>query len=215
MHPPRCRNHRPAETNATQRLRCYGEAVSPSFGMLHSGVSCRSNIFVMYNFPTLLVLIFGCTTHFWSWKHIFYLELRVNRWGGKCRDYSPEGAERRDRLQGGSSGSHPRYHGTHTSYLIALVSNLVCVLSCVYSGGFWGLCNDFFSHFIWIAVTCLDPGLSNCTTQMVLVNINGDEAENINPTQQLGKCRGFYQVEESLVYSRVGKPWLRNTVAFN
>ncbi|XP_023278702.1 ADP-sugar pyrophosphatase [Seriola lalandi dorsalis] len=35
-------------------------------------------------------------------------------------------------------------------------------------------------------VTCLDPGLSNCTTQIVLVNINGDEAGNINPTQQLG-----------------------------
>ncbi|KAM9846202.1 ADP-sugar pyrophosphatase [Aulostomus maculatus] len=34
-------------------------------------------------------------------------------------------------------------------------------------------------------VTCLDPGLSNCTTQIVLVNINGDESENINPTQQL------------------------------
>lgn len=40
---------------------------------------------------------------------------------------------------------------------------------------------------VWIAVTCLDPGLSNCTTQIVLVNINGDEMENINPTQQLGK----------------------------
>ncbi|XP_053170031.1 ADP-sugar pyrophosphatase [Scomber japonicus] len=35
-------------------------------------------------------------------------------------------------------------------------------------------------------VTCLDPGLSNCTTQMVMVNINGDDMENINPTQQLG-----------------------------
>ncbi|XP_029351144.1 ADP-sugar pyrophosphatase [Echeneis naucrates] len=35
-------------------------------------------------------------------------------------------------------------------------------------------------------VTCLDPGLSNCTTQIVLVNINGDDMENINPTQQLG-----------------------------
>ncbi|XP_029317478.1 ADP-sugar pyrophosphatase isoform X2 [Cottoperca gobio] len=35
-------------------------------------------------------------------------------------------------------------------------------------------------------VTCLDPGLSNCTTQMVMVNINGDEGENISPTQQLG-----------------------------
>uniref|UniRef100_A0A3B4UQ02 ADP-sugar pyrophosphatase n=1 Tax=Seriola dumerili TaxID=41447 RepID=A0A3B4UQ02_SERDU len=37
-------------------------------------------------------------------------------------------------------------------------------------------------------VTCLDPGLSNCTTQIVLVNINGDEAGNINPTQQLGNA---------------------------
>ncbi|KAG7495793.1 ADP-sugar pyrophosphatase [Solea senegalensis] len=35
-------------------------------------------------------------------------------------------------------------------------------------------------------VTCLDPGLSNCTTQIVMVNINGDDIENINPTQQLG-----------------------------
>ncbi|XP_015810286.1 ADP-sugar pyrophosphatase [Nothobranchius furzeri] len=35
-------------------------------------------------------------------------------------------------------------------------------------------------------VTCLDPGLSNCTTQIVLVNINGDDVENIHPTQQLG-----------------------------
>lgn len=35
-------------------------------------------------------------------------------------------------------------------------------------------------------VTCLDPGLSNCTVQTVLVNINGDDMENINPTQQLG-----------------------------
>ncbi|KAK2892974.1 hypothetical protein Q8A67_012962 [Cirrhinus molitorella] len=34
-------------------------------------------------------------------------------------------------------------------------------------------------------VTCLDPGLSNCTTQMVVVHINGDDIENINPTQQL------------------------------
>ncbi|XP_015248288.1 PREDICTED: ADP-sugar pyrophosphatase [Cyprinodon variegatus] len=35
-------------------------------------------------------------------------------------------------------------------------------------------------------VTCLDPGLSNCTTQIVLVNINGDDVQNIHPTQQLG-----------------------------
>uniref|UniRef100_A0A3Q2Y6K9 Nudix (nucleoside diphosphate linked moiety X)-type motif 5 n=1 Tax=Hippocampus comes TaxID=109280 RepID=A0A3Q2Y6K9_HIPCM len=36
-----------------------------------------------------------------------------------------------------------------------------------------------------LEMTCLDPGLSNCTTQIVTVNINGDEMENINPTQQL------------------------------
>ncbi|KAL2102983.1 hypothetical protein ACEWY4_002151 [Coilia grayii] len=35
-------------------------------------------------------------------------------------------------------------------------------------------------------VTCLDPGLSNCTTQIVMVNINGDDVENLNPAQQLG-----------------------------
>ncbi|XP_038157969.1 ADP-sugar pyrophosphatase [Cyprinodon tularosa] len=35
-------------------------------------------------------------------------------------------------------------------------------------------------------VTCLDPGLSNCTTQIILVNINGDDVQNIHPTQQLG-----------------------------
>lgn len=35
-------------------------------------------------------------------------------------------------------------------------------------------------------VACLDPGLSNCTTAIVMVNINGDDPENIHPTQQLG-----------------------------
>lgn len=35
-------------------------------------------------------------------------------------------------------------------------------------------------------VTCLDPGLSNCSTKIVMVHINGDDIENINPTQQLG-----------------------------
>ncbi|MBN3302807.1 NUDT5 pyrophosphatase, partial [Amia calva] len=34
-------------------------------------------------------------------------------------------------------------------------------------------------------VTCLDPGLSNCTTHIVTVNINGDDQENIKPRQQL------------------------------
>nr|XP_023664651.1 ADP-sugar pyrophosphatase isoform X1 [Paramormyrops kingsleyae]XP_023664652.1 ADP-sugar pyrophosphatase isoform X1 [Paramormyrops kingsleyae] len=36
-------------------------------------------------------------------------------------------------------------------------------------------------------VSCLDPGLSNCTTHVVMVNINGDDPENLNPTQQLGE----------------------------
>ncbi|KAJ8269214.1 hypothetical protein COCON_G00118210 [Conger conger] len=35
-------------------------------------------------------------------------------------------------------------------------------------------------------VTCLDPGLSNCSTNIVVVNINGDDPVNIHPTQQLG-----------------------------
>ncbi|KAJ8261777.1 hypothetical protein GJAV_G00158290 [Gymnothorax javanicus] len=35
-------------------------------------------------------------------------------------------------------------------------------------------------------VTCLDPGLSNCTTKIVVVNINGDDPANIHPKQQLG-----------------------------
>ncbi|XP_061108519.1 ADP-sugar pyrophosphatase [Conger conger] len=40
-------------------------------------------------------------------------------------------------------------------------------------------------------VTCLDPGLSNCSTNIVVVNINGDDPVNIHPTQQLGE-RGCY-----------------------
>lgn len=45
--------------------------------------------------------------------------------------------------------------------------------------------NTFFC--LVLSVTCLDPGLSNCSTHIVMVNINGDDIENINPTQQLGK----------------------------
>ncbi|XP_054911548.1 ADP-sugar pyrophosphatase isoform X1 [Poeciliopsis prolifica] len=41
-------------------------------------------------------------------------------------------------------------------------------------------------------VTCLDPGLSNSTTQIVLVDINGDDVENVNPTQQLGDGGEFH-----------------------
>ncbi len=43
-----------------------------------------------------------------------------------------------------------------------------------------------------LLVTCLDPGLSNCTTPMVMVHINGDDSENINPTQQLGEWRSTW-----------------------
>ncbi len=49
---------------------------------------------------------------------------------------------------------------------------------------------EYFNvSFPCLLVTCLDPGLSNCTTQMVMVHINGDDSENINPTQQLGEWR--------------------------
>uniref|UniRef100_A0A8D0HFX5 Nudix hydrolase 5 n=1 Tax=Sphenodon punctatus TaxID=8508 RepID=A0A8D0HFX5_SPHPU len=36
-------------------------------------------------------------------------------------------------------------------------------------------------------VTCLDPGLTNCTTHLVTVTINGDEAENLRPKQKPGE----------------------------
>ncbi|XP_053719923.1 ADP-sugar pyrophosphatase [Synchiropus splendidus] len=53
-------------------------------------------------------------------------------------------------------------------------------------------------------VTCLDPGLSNCTTQIVMVNINGDELENINPTQQLGdggECLSVFSKIQSHIHT--------------
>uniref|UniRef100_A0A3B3YPZ3 ADP-sugar pyrophosphatase n=1 Tax=Poecilia mexicana TaxID=48701 RepID=A0A3B3YPZ3_9TELE len=49
-------------------------------------------------------------------------------------------------------------------------------------------------------VTCLDPGLSNCTTQIALVNINGDDVENIHPTQQLGDGGEFHLVFSSQMH---------------
>ncbi|XP_020855349.1 ADP-sugar pyrophosphatase [Phascolarctos cinereus] len=33
---------------------------------------------------------------------------------------------------------------------------------------------------------CMDPGLSNCTTHIVTVMINGDDAENVRPKPKLG-----------------------------
>lgn len=66
--------------------------------------------------------------------------------------------------------------------LLLLLWTLCCVSVCV----------SVVMTLLWCCctgpvVTCLDPGLSNCTTQIILVNINGDEVENINPTQQLGE----------------------------
>ncbi|NXL29140.1 NUDT5 pyrophosphatase, partial [Glaucidium brasilianum] len=39
---------------------------------------------------------------------------------------------------------------------------------------------------------CLDPGLSNSTTHIVSVTINGDEAENTRPKQKLGEYVKFF-----------------------
>uniref|UniRef100_A0A8B9C7H1 ADP-sugar pyrophosphatase n=1 Tax=Anser brachyrhynchus TaxID=132585 RepID=A0A8B9C7H1_9AVES len=39
---------------------------------------------------------------------------------------------------------------------------------------------------------CLDPGLSNSTTHIVSVTINGDEAENTRPKQKLGEFSTIY-----------------------
>lgn len=109
--------------------------------------------------------------------------LRVDWWGRKRRGCCTEGAQRRNWIQRGSGWSHPRYHHTQAN---------ICI-----SGGVQGIHTQFLTlqnilwwlqrFFFWITVTCLDPGLSNCTTQTVLVNINGDDLENINPTQQLGE----------------------------
>ncbi|KAJ8788856.1 hypothetical protein J1605_005152 [Eschrichtius robustus] len=37
---------------------------------------------------------------------------------------------------------------------------------------------------------CMDPGLSNCTTHIVTVTINGDDAENVRPKPKPGKHVG-------------------------
>lgn len=49
----RCRDHSPTEADAPQRLRGDGEAVPPTFGLLHFGVSCRSDV-QMFSFLRLL-----------------------------------------------------------------------------------------------------------------------------------------------------------------
>uniref|UniRef100_A0A8C5F6X1 Nudix (nucleoside diphosphate linked moiety X)-type motif 5 n=1 Tax=Gadus morhua TaxID=8049 RepID=A0A8C5F6X1_GADMO len=49
-------------------------------------------------------------------------------------------------------------------------------------------------------VTCLDPGLSNCTTNIVTVIINGDDGENIHPKQQLEMLKKEKIVVDTKVY---------------
>lgn len=43
------------------------------------------------------------------------------------------------------------------------------------------------SHVCLFAALCLDPGVSNSTTHIVSVTINGDDAENTRPKQKLGE----------------------------
>lgn len=83
----------------------------------------------------------------------------------------------------------------YTIYLWLRLSIPSCAPLSSCSGGVRECHPETDALFMWMTVTCLDPGLSNCTTQIVLVNINGDEAENINPTQQLG--RNTFGVEGS------------------
>lgn len=105
----------------------------------------------------------------------------------------------------------------HTAHLIASAASPACILSLQWSHIHFYLrelkcklyilkvwevykCVVLCNVIALIVVTCLDPGLSNCTTQIVLVNINGDEVENINPTQQLGEKTGRIALH-SLIHS--------------
>lgn len=146
--------------------------------------------------------------------------LRVDwRWR-KRRGCRTEGAKRRNRLQGGSGRGDPRYQHTHTNYLFGCICCLLWLylISCVCPRGS-GVPHSFFylrkknngdsCVVVWIAVTCLDPGMSNCTTQVILVNINGDEMENINPTQQLGEqADSFILLEVNFLLLQIQYPFL-------
>lgn len=94
-------------------------------------------------------------------------------------------------------GVTPGIIGTDFIFDCSSFQSCVSLVSC--AGGVFH--TDFNTLFIWMAVTCLDPGLSNCTTQIIMVNINGDEAENINPTQQLGELMGLFYVHACPFYS--------------
>lgn len=48
------------------------------------------------------------------------------------------------------------------------------------------------SQMCLLAALCLDPGMSNSTTHIVSVIINGDEAENTRPKQNLGEFCTIY-----------------------
>ena len=48
-----------------------------------------------------------------------------------------------------------------------------------------GVCQGDLSLFS-VAV-CMDPGLTNCTTHIVTVTINGDDAENVRPKPKPGE----------------------------
>lgn len=94
--PLRRGNHRPAQANATQRLRCHGEAVPPSSGMLHSGVSCRSHTFVMYTLPCVRWCkhaLFG--TQAWSMR-------------GRVQRLQPWGSSRKKRDSRGKWSGWPQ-----------------------------------------------------------------------------------------------------------
>lgn len=49
-----------------------------------------------------------------------------------------------------------------------------------------GVCQGDLS-LLSVAV-CMDPGLTNCTTHIVTVTINGDDAENVRPKPKPGEC---------------------------
>lgn len=44
-------------------------------------------------------------------------------------------------------------------------------------------------NILYFAAVCLDPGLTNCTTHIVTVTINGDDASNTRPKQKPGEFR--------------------------
>lgn len=135
----------------------------------------------------------ACYTFVWFLTFEICLLFGTQGWlmRGKVQRLQHWGSWRKKPDSRGKWSGSPQVSSAQTLYLIA------DLISC--AGG--GFRTDFYTLFIWITVTCLDPGLSNCTTQIILVNINGDEAENINPTQQLGEHMGLFYVRACPFYS--------------